>query len=139
VGQCIFCDIVAGRSPASVVYDDPDVMALLDINPVQRGHVLVIPKRHFVDIWDIDPEVLSKVVAVTKRVSQRMRDVWHTEGVNTFSASGKPAGQDVYHFHMHVIPLGKGERTKFAGWWLSAMGEAERSELDELAAELRFR
>lgn len=135
---CIFCDIVAGKSPASVIYDDSDVMALLDINPVQRGHSLVIPKKHYVDIWDIDPEVLQKVVLVTGRVARRMKDVWGTEGVNTFSASGKPAGQDVYHFHMHVIPLGKGERTKFAEWWLSAMGRAERRDLERMAAELRF-
>ena len=136
--RCIFCDIVAGKSPASVVYEDRDVMALLDINPIQRGHTLVIPKKHYVDIWDIPPDVLTSVVAATKHVAQRMRDVWKTEGVNTFSANGKPAGQDVYHFHMHVIPLGKGERTKFAGWWLSAMGKAERKELDKLAEELRF-
>jgi diadenosine tetraphosphate (Ap4A) HIT family hydrolase len=135
---CIFCDIVAGKSPASVIYNDSDVLALLDINPVQRGHSLVIPKKHYVDIWDIDSEVLHKVVLVTRRVAQRMKEVWGTEGVNTFSANGKPAGQDIYHFHMHVIPLGKGERTKFTDWWLSAIERAEREDLDQLAAELRF-
>lgn len=135
---CIFCDIVAGKSPASVVYEDSDVMALLDINPIQRGHTLVIPKRHYVDIWDMDPEVMRGVVLVTGRVARRMKEVWGTEGVNTFSANGKPAGQDIYHFHMHVIPLGKGERTKFAEWWRSAMDESERQDLDRLAAELRF-
>ena len=109
--HCIFCEIVDGKSPASVDYEDADVMALLDINPVQKGHSLVIPKKHFVDIWDIDPEVLVKVVKVTKRVAQRMHEVWDTEGVNIFGANGKPAGQDIYHFHMHVIPLGRGERT----------------------------
>jgi histidine triad (HIT) family protein len=138
VQDCIFCEIVKGRSPASVIYEDPDVMALLDIYPVQRGHSLVIPKKHFVDIWDIDPEVLTKVVSVTKRVAQRMKEALDTEGVNTFSASGKPAGQDIYHFHMHVIPLGKGERTKFAEWWHSATGETRRSDLDELAGKLRL-
>ena len=106
---------------------------------VQRGHALVIPRKHYVDIWDIPSDVLTKVVAVTKRVAQRMQEVWETEGVNTFSANGRPAGQDVYHFHMHVIPLGKGERTKFVSWWMGAMGKAERAELDRLADELRFR
>lgn len=135
---CIFCDIAVGKSPASVIYEDEDVMALLDINPVQRGHFLVIPKKHYVDIWDIDADVMHKVVLVTGRVAQRMKEVWGAEGVNTFSANGKPAGQDIYHFHMHVIPLGKGERTKFAEWWLSVMGKAERQDLDKLASELRF-
>lgn len=135
---CVFCDIVHGRSPASVIYEDADVMALLDLYPVQRGHSLVIPKGHFVDIWDIPQDVLTSVVSVTQKVSKRMRDVFGTEGVNTFSASGKPAGQDIYHFHMHVIPLGKGERTKFAAWWRSAAGEATRPQLERLAGRLRF-
>jgi histidine triad (HIT) family protein len=139
VESCIFCKIAKGDAPASVIYEDQDVMAFLDINPIQRGHALVIPKQHFVDIWDIPPNVLTKVVSVTKRVSQRMKDAMKTEGVNTFSASGKPAGQDIYHFHMHVIPLGEGEKTKFASWWLSTMIMADRSELDDLAKELRFR
>jgi histidine triad (HIT) family protein len=139
VDDCIFCRIARGDAPASVVYDDPDVMAFLDINPVQEGHTLVIPKQHFVDIWDIDPEVLSKVISVTQRVAEKMKRVMKTEGINTFSASGKPAGQDVYHFHVHVIPLGKGQRTKFRGWWLSVVSSAKRQELDELAEKLRFR
>ena len=137
--RCIFCEVVAGRSPASAAYEDPDVMALLDINPVQRGHTLVIPKKHYADIWDIPAAVLFKVTDVTGRVARRMKEVWNTEGVNTFSANGKPAGQDIYHFHMHVIPLARGERTKFADWWLRAVGRAERPELDDLAKELRFR
>jgi histidine triad (HIT) family protein len=136
--SCVFCEIVRGESPASVVYDDPDVLALLDTSPVQLGHTLVIPKKHFVDIWDIDSKTLTAIVSVTKRVAQRMHDVMDTEGVNTFSANGKPAGQDVYHFHMHIIPLAKGERTKFAQWWQSAAGKAGRPDLDRLASRLRF-
>ena len=136
--DCIFCRIAQGRAPASVVHENDDVISFLDINPVQRAHVLVIPKTHFVDIWDIDPGVLAKVTEVTKKVAHRLRDTMQVEGINTFSASGKPAGQDVYHFHMHVIPLAKGERTKFVEWWKRAMGHAERSELDELAKTLYF-
>jgi len=136
--SCIFCRIARGDAPASIVYQDPDVMAFLDINPVQRGHMLVIPKKHFVDIWDIDSEVLTKVVSVTQRMAKRLQEVMYVEGINTFSASGKPAGQDIYHFHMHIIPLGRGERTKFREWWLSAVRNAERSELESLAEKLRF-
>lgn len=98
----------------------------------------MIPKRHFVDIWDIDPTVLAKVVTVTKQVAHVMATKLSSEGINTFSASGKPAGQEIYHFHMHVIPLAKGERTKFAEWWLSRVSKAKRSELDLFAKKLRF-
>jgi histidine triad (HIT) family protein len=138
VENCIFCGIAQGKIPASIVYEDKDVISFLDINPVQRGHTLVIPKRHFVDIWDIEPEVLVRVMEVTKRVAHRLQDVMEVEGINTFSASGKPAGQDIFHFHMHIIPLAKGEKTKFIEWWKGAMGHAGRSELDELAKTLRF-
>jgi histidine triad (HIT) family protein len=138
VGACIFCDVASGSAPASVVYEDNDVIAFMDINPVQEGHTLVIPKKHFVDIWDIEPGALAKVAEVTKRVAERMKEVMDAGGVNTFSASGKPAGQDIYHFHMHVIPLGAGERTKFSQWWMSVVGRADRRELDRLARLLRF-
>jgi histidine triad (HIT) family protein len=136
--DCIFCRIAQGKASASVVHEDREVIAFLDLNPVQRGHTLVIPKEHFVDIWDIEPEVLARVTEVTKAVAHRLQDVMHAEGVNTFSASGKPAGQEIYHFHMHVIPLAKGERTKFAEWWRGAIRHAEMPELDALAKELRF-
>ena len=138
LSDCIFCKIVQKEAPASVVYEDDDVMAFLDINPVQRGHTLVIPKKHFVDIWDIEAGVLAKMVMVTKQVARKLVITLNTEGINTFSANGKPAGQDIYHFHIHAIPVGKGERTKFADWWFSKISRAERSELDELAQKLRF-
>ena len=106
-------------------------MAFFDICPRQNGHALIIPKGHFVDVWDVTSDVLGKVIALTKRASQRMNAVLDTEGVNTLGASGKPLG-------MHVIPLGKGERTMFAEWWSSAAVKATRSELDSLASTLSF-
>jgi histidine triad (HIT) family protein len=138
LSDCIFCKIAQKEALASVVYEDDEVMVFLDINPVQKGHTLVIPKRHFVDIWDMEPAVLTKVVTVTKQLAKKMATTLNAKGINTFSASGKPVGQDIYHFHIHVIPLGKEERTKFADWWLSKTSRADRSELDKLAQRLRF-
>lgn len=126
------------KAPASVVYEDDEVIAFLDINPIQRGHTLVIPKKHFVDIWDIEPAALTKVVTVTKHIAENMAAKLNAQGINTFSASGKSAGQEIYHFHMHVIPLEPGESTKFREWWLSKTKKAQRSQLDELALELRI-
>ena len=87
---------------------------------------------HFADIWDVEADVLTRVVKVTKQVAEKMATTFNAEGINTFSASGKPAGQEIYHFHIHVIPLGKGERIKFADYWSSRISKAERSELDKL-------
>ena len=137
MNDCIFCKIAQKEAPASVIYEDDEVMAFLDTNPIQTGHTLVIPKMHF-DIWGIEAATLTKIVTVTKQVAEKMSGILNTEGINTFSASGKPAGQEIYHFHIHIIPLGKGERTKFTDWWLSKTSRAERSELDKLAQRLRF-
>jgi len=138
--NCVFCGIVQGRIPSSVIHDEEDVISFLDINPVQRGHALVIPKKHVIDIWDLEPRAFTRVMEVTKRVAHRMRETMGTEGANifNFNASGRPAGQDIYHFHMHVIPLSSDERTKFAQWWSGASRHAQRGELDELARTLRF-
>ena len=70
MSDCKFCKIGRKEEAASVVYEDEDVMAFLDINPVQRGHTLVIPRRHFVDIWDIEPSILARVVAVAQQVKR---------------------------------------------------------------------
>jgi len=138
LSDCIFCKIAQKEAPASVVYENAEAMAFLDINPLQLGHTLVIPKRHFANIWDIDESVLTKVVSVTKLVAKKMATALDTEGINTFSASGKSAGQEIQHFHIHVIPIGRGERTKFVDWWSSKISTVERSELDKLAQKLRF-
>ena len=138
MSDCIFCKIARKEAPASVVYEDDEVIAFLDINPIERGHTLVIPKRHFVDIWDIEAGVLTQMVMVTQQVARKLATTMNTEGINTFSASGKPAGQDIYHFHIHVIPVGRGERTKFTDWWQSKISRVERSELAKLAQKLRL-
>jgi histidine triad (HIT) family protein len=140
MADCIFCGIVQGKIPASIIHEEDDVISFLDINPVQRGHTLVIPKRHLVDIWDIEPQVFVRIMEVTKSIAHRLQHVMDAEGVNTFNwnASGRPAGQDIYHFHMHVIPLVKDERTKFAMWWKTMVRYAETPELDALAKALRF-
>jgi histidine triad (HIT) family protein len=138
LSDCIFCKIARKEAPASVVYEDDEVIAFLDINPIERGHTLVIPKRHFVDIWDIEAGVLTQMVMVTQQVARKLATTMNTEGINTFSASGKPAGQDIYHFHIHVIPVGRGERTKFTDWWQSKISRVERSELAKLAQKLRL-
>ncbi len=138
MNDCVFCKIAKKEAPASIVHEDKDVIAFLDINPVQEGHTLVIPKKHFADIWDIEPDLLAKVVTVVQQVAKKMALTMQSEGIDTFSASGKSAGQDVFHFHMHVIPLASGERTKFAEWWHSRVTKAKRSDLAKLAKKLRF-
>ena len=100
----IFCSIIAGEIPATRVYEDDDVLAILDISQVTKGHTLVMPKAHYASILDTPKETLHKVYDVAQRIAQAMESVLGAKGVNILTNAGKLAGQTVPHFHVHVIP-----------------------------------
>jgi len=108
--DCILCDLVAGRSPASVVYEDSSLLAFLDIQPVTPGHTLIIPKEHVAYLAEFDEATGARLFNVTLRIAQAVRKSGvRCEAVNLFLADGEAAGQDVFHVHMHVIPRYKGD------------------------------
>lgn len=108
--MCIFCRIVAGELPASVVYEDEHAMAFLDIQPITPGHVLVIPKNHADSIVDVSEEDAGHIMRVSKIMDRALRESeLRCEGVNMFLADGRAAGQDVDHVHMHVFPRFPGD------------------------------
>jgi histidine triad (HIT) family protein len=108
--DCIFCLIVAGEAPASVVYDDDQVVAFMDLYPVTPGHTLVVPKAHAVGIRDLEDEISARMIAVARRVVLALdRSSLRSDGVNLFLADGDAAGQDVFHSHLHVIPRYDGD------------------------------
>jgi histidine triad (HIT) family protein len=102
--KCIFCAIVEGSIPSRKVREDERTFAFLDINPLTRGHTLVIPRRHSVDLNDVAPEDLQAVTAVAQVLAKQMRERLHARGINLILSSGGAAWQDVFHLHMHVIP-----------------------------------
>ena len=102
--NCIFCKIAKGEIPCAKVYEDEQVFAFLDVNPNTSGHTLVIPKRHFADLFDIDPGVLQKIVVVGKEIAAKMKKSLGAAGVHLSNNNGADAGQMVMHFHLHVIP-----------------------------------
>jgi histidine triad (HIT) family protein len=102
--DCIFCAIVAGDAPARRVYEDEQTVAFLDINPVTRGHTLVIPRRHTADIWDVGEEDAVAVMRAATRVADILRRALEPEGMNLFQATRAIAGQTVFHLHIHVLP-----------------------------------
>ncbi len=108
--ECIFCEIVAGRSPAQVVWQDEEVLAFMDINPVTDGHVLIIPTAHSVGLDDIDAGTAGLMMQVAQRVATALKDgEVHCEGVNLFFADGQAAFQEVFHSHLHVFPRYAGD------------------------------
>ena len=133
--DCVFCGIVEGSVPSSVIYRDDMVMAFMDINPVNIGHVLVIPLKHFAELSDMDEATGVRLFQVTMRVQKAIRASGvRCEGVNLFLADGESAFQEVFHVHMHVFPRFKGDDFKISADWSK---QPPRSELDEVAAKLR--
>jgi histidine triad (HIT) family protein len=102
--DCVFCQIVAGAFPATVVHTDERTVAFMDINPSARGHVLVVPRTHSTDLHDIDPEDLVACMQTAKLVASTTVNALGADGVNILQNTGQAAGQAVFHFHIHVIP-----------------------------------
>ncbi len=100
----IFCRIIDGEIPSSKVYEDDDVLAILDISQITKGHTLVMPKKHCQDFLSCPQEILHKVMDVAQRIGQAEMLVLGAVGVNILSNVGEIAGQSVIHFHVHVIP-----------------------------------
>ena len=100
----VFCKIIAGEIPCSKVYEDDDVLAILDISQTTRGHTLVMPKQHYDSFLSCPAELALKVYAVARRIGQAEVSLLGAKGVNVLTNVGEAAGQSVPHFHVHVIP-----------------------------------
>jgi histidine triad (HIT) family protein len=133
--SCIFCKIVAKQAPSSVVYESGPVLAFLDIRPLTMGHTLVIPKPHYVDIYDIPKDLLCDVYAAVKVIAGAVRVATAADGISVIQQNGKAAGQDIFHFHAHVVPRFEGQKLPH----FSALQLVEREKLDEVAAKIRQR
>jgi histidine triad (HIT) family protein len=131
--DCIFCAIVAGEAPAQIVDSDDRTVAFLDINPATRGHSLVIPRTHAVDIFELSEEDLHATATAAQRLAQRMRETIKPDGVNVLNAAGRAAWQSVFHFHFHVIPRYEGDPLQLP--WRP--GPVAPSVLAEVAGEIR--
>jgi histidine triad (HIT) family protein len=131
---CVFCEIVAGRAPHSVVHEDDRVLAFMDIQPVLTGHVLVVPKAHATYLEDLDPELGADVFRVAHRVARSLPlSGVPCEGVNLFLANGVAAFQEVFHVHLHVFPRVSGDGFHFQ----NASYRRDRVELDATAELVR--
>lgn len=101
---CIFCKIIEGAIPSRKVYEDDSFIAILDLNPANRGHVIIIPKSHAADIFELPQEDAEKILLVAKKVAVALKKAYHCDGINIMQNNGEAAGQTVFHLHVHVIP-----------------------------------
>lgn len=110
--MCIFCKIINGEIPSKKIYEDENVLAILDISQATKGHTLVLPKKHFDNLLTIDDEYYKNVMLTAKRLAKAITKAFNADGCNVLNNCGEAAGQSVMHFHVHIIPRYKGDDLK---------------------------
>lgn len=111
--KCIFCQISAGKSPAHVIYSDEYVIAILDKYPVAMGHTLIMPRKHFENLLEIDDNTLSRLIIITKKVAKAVKEAVQADGINIITNIGYAAGQVIMHAHIHIIPRFNNDSIRF--------------------------
>lgn len=133
--DCIFCKIVNGDIPTNSIYEDEDFKVFMDVAPATKGHALVVPKNHYADIYEIDPEILGKAAKIAQKVIKHATKVLGCEGYNLMQNNGEVSGQTVFHFHLHLIPRYENmDNTNLLNW---TPGTSTGEELKELAEALK--
>lgn len=135
MNDCVFCRIVAGQIPSTRVYEDALTVAFMDIGQVNPGHVLVAVKQHAENLYALDDAQAAAVQRTAARVARAIRDAFAPQGLSVYQANGKPAGQTVFHYHMHLVPRHEGDGMALS--W--PVKNPPRDQLEEHAARIRER
>lgn len=134
--DCLFCKIIKGEIPSSKVYEDKNVFAFLDIAPVNKGHVLVVPKRHFKDLSEMPEDEIRDLFIAAKKLSRAVVEGAGAQGYNLGMNNGKAAGQLVMHAHLHIIP--RFDRDGLMHWPGKSYGDGEMAVMkDRIAKAVR--
>lgn len=128
---CVFCNEIARQRKAAIVYEDDETLAFMDIAPVEQGHTLVIPKEHYVNIFDIDSASFAKVHEVSRVLSRAVMKAVDADAINIGQNNGPCANQRVMHYHLHIIPRWCNRNLNWD------RGEANGEELESVAARIR--
>ena len=130
--KCIFCQIIAGNFDGSFVYEGDEVVAFMDINQPNHYKVLIVPRRHSAMIYDLDETQASQIMQVAVKIARAIKTLTNCDGMNVFQANGAIAGQEVFHYHLHLLP-----RYNDDGHNRHKTNHESRAVLDKLAADLR--
>lgn len=126
--DCIFCKLANGIIPTNSLYEDDVVKVIFDAGPASSGHVLILPKEHFDNVYALDDDTAAHVFQVAVKVAKALKEGLNLEGLNIVQNNGEIAGQTVFHFHMHIIPRYKGD-TVNVGW---KPGEVTDEEIEKI-------
>lgn len=133
--SCIFCKILGGEETVSIVYEDENAIAFMDIQPLSPGHTLVVSRQHYETLYDLPADLARHCLEIARRIAPGIRLATGAGAVNLFCANGRAGGQDVPHFHLHLLPVPEGEEFPLQ---LPSSDSAipSRSELDVMAARV---
>lgn len=126
--NCIFCKIAEGEIPSATLFEDEDFRVILDLGPASKGHALILPKEHYANLYELSDELAAKAMVLAKKMITRMQKVLNCDGYNIVQNNGEPAGQTVFHFHMHLIPRYEGDGVGL-GWHMGELTDADRNEI----------
>lgn len=134
MNECIFCRIVNKEIPATIIYDDDHVLVFMDIGPIIKGHVLVIPKKHYDSVTETPDDLLAKLHIAAARIAAAQMNALGADGVNIMQNNGAASGQEVPHIHVHVIPRFDGDGHH---WNWNPKKYDDFDEMAELAEKMR--
>lgn len=126
--NCIFCKIANGEIPSATLYEDEDFRVILDMGPAAKGHALILPKEHYPNLYELPDELAKKDIVLAKKMITRMKKALECDGFNVVQNNGTPAGQTVFHFHMHLIPRYENDNAGF-GWNIGELSDADREDI----------
>lgn len=128
MSDCIFCKIANGDIPSATLYEDERFRVILDLGPAAKGHALILPKRHFANLYEIDDETAAAAMVLAKKMAAAMTKALGCSGFNLVQNNGEVAGQTVFHFHMHLIPRYDNDGVRL-GWKPGSLTETEKEEI----------
>lgn len=133
--NCIFCKLANGDIPTATVYEDEYLRAIMDAAPANKGHIIILPKSHAADIYELEDEYVSRAFVLAKKLAVVLKKLTGCDGVNILQNNGEAAGQTVFHFHVHVIPRFKNDDCTIV-WKPTSYEDGEASEVAKKIAEL---
>ena len=131
--NCIFCKIIEGEIPSKTLFENDEFKVIFDISPASKGHVIILPKYHAANIFELPEEVTAKAFVLAKKIATVLKEVLNCDGVNILQNNGEAAGQTVFHLHIHVIPRYKDDNMGLT--W--KQGEADPEVLEEIITKAK--
>ena len=135
MSDCIFCKLANGDIPTATVYEDEYLRAIMDAAPANKGHIIILPKSHAANIYELEDEYVSRAFVLAKKLAVALKKLTGCDGVNILQNNGEAAGQTVFHFHVHVIPRFKDDDCTIV-WKPTSYEDGEASEVAKKIAEL---